>query len=54
MISFLAAWLTNKNINEIRREKAKQQLLQTMSEIGKKATKRGMTDDILNEILNEQ
>ena len=34
--------------------KAKKQLLKTMSEMGNKATEKGMTDEILNEILNEQ
>ena len=34
--------------------KAKKQLLKTMSEMGNKATERGLTDEILNEILNEQ
>ena len=34
--------------------KAKKKLLKTMSEVGNKATERGLTDEILNEILNEQ
>jgi hypothetical protein len=54
IVSFLSAWLTNKGMTEKKRQKAKEQLLQTMSVIGQKATERGMTDEILLEILNEQ
>lgn len=53
IVSFLSAWLTNKGLTDRRRQKAKEQLLQTMSTISQKAVERGMTDDILLEILNE-
>jgi hypothetical protein len=54
VVSFITAWLNNKTITEKKRLKAKEQLLQTMSSISQKATERGMTDDILFEILNEK
>ena len=54
IVSFLSAWLNNTSMTEKKRLKAKEQLLQTMSEMGQKATERGMTDEILNDLLNEQ
>ena len=54
IVSFLSVWLNNKSMTEKKRLKAKDQLLQTMSKMGQKATERGMTDEILNKILNEQ
>ena len=54
IVSFLSAWLNNTSMTEKKRLKAKEQLLQTMSKMGQKATERGMTDEILNDLLNEQ
>ena len=54
IVSFLSVWLNNKSMTEKKRLKAKEQLLQTMSKMGQKATERGLTDEILNDILNEQ
>lgn len=54
LLSFLTAWLDSKTMTDKKRQKAKDKLLQSMSAIGQKASERGMTDDILQEILNEQ
>jgi hypothetical protein len=54
LVSFLAAWLENKTVTDKKRQKAKAKLLQTMSSIGRNAAEKGLTDDILQDILNEQ
>lgn len=53
LVSFLAAWLDSKTMSEKKRQKAKDKLIQTMSSIGQKSTEKGMTDDILQDILND-
>jgi hypothetical protein len=54
LVSFLAAWLENKTVTDKKRQKAKAKLLQTMSSIGRNAAEKGLTDDILQDILNEE
>jgi hypothetical protein len=51
--AFVSSWINNKNTDEKRRLEAKQRLLKTINEIRQEATERGMTDDILNDILSE-
>jgi hypothetical protein len=48
--AFITSWL-NGNTDEKRRTKAKQRLLKTMNDIGQKATERGMTQEIFDDIL---
>ena len=50
--AFITSWLNTKNTDEKRRIKAKQRLLKTMNDIGQKATERGMTEEIFDDILN--
>lgn len=51
--AFVSSWINNKNTDEKRRLEAKQRLLKTINDIRQEAAERGMTDDILNDILNE-
>lgn len=50
--AFVCSWINNKNTDEKRRLKAKQRLLKTMNDMGQKATERGMTEEILKDILD--
>jgi hypothetical protein len=51
--SLVMNFLSSSNTEEKKRLKAKVKLLETMNDIGNKATERGMTDDILENLLNE-
>ena len=53
-VSILSAWLNSKTVSETRRYKDKLEMVKFMEELGRKATERGMTDEILQEILNEE
>lgn len=54
LTAFVSSFISNKNTDEKRRIEAKQRLLKTISDIRQEAAERGMTDEILNEILNEE
>jgi DNA-binding phage protein len=49
--AFVSSLINNKDTDEKRRLKAKQRLLKTMKGMGQKATERGMTEEILQDIL---
>ena len=49
--AFVSSWINNKDADEKRRLKAKQRLLKTREAIAQKATERGMTEPILQNIL---
>jgi hypothetical protein len=51
--SLVMNFLSSSNTEEKKKLKAKVKLLETMNDIGNKATQRGMTDDILENLLNE-
>jgi hypothetical protein len=51
--SLVMNFLSSSNTEGKKRLKAKVKLLETMNDIGNKATERGMTDDILENLLNE-
>lgn len=52
--AFITSWLNSKNADENRRMKAKQRLLKTMNDIGQKATERGITQEIFDDILSNE
>lgn len=54
LLSLITNFLKSSNPAEKKRLKAKVKLLKTMSEIGQKATERGLTDEILKQLLNEE
>jgi hypothetical protein len=49
--AFVSSWINNKDADDKRRLKAKQRLLKTRDSIAKEAAERGMTENILQEIL---
>ncbi len=50
-LSIMATYLNNRKNSEAERIKNIAKLRKTMADIGKKAAERGLTDDILKEIL---
>jgi hypothetical protein len=54
LLSFFTALLDSKTMTDKKRQKAKDKLLHTMAHIGQNASEKGLTDDILQNILNEQ
>ncbi len=51
--SILSAWLKSKTKTEEQRMESKKKMLKLMANISRKAEERGLTDEILQEILNE-
>jgi hypothetical protein len=48
---FVSSWINNKDADDKRRLKAKKRLLKTRDSIAQEAAERGMTENILQEIL---
>ena len=54
LLSLITNFLKSSNPIEKKLLKAKVNLLKTMSDMGQKATERGLTDEILEKLLNEE
>ena len=54
LLSLITNFLKSSNPIEKKRLKSKVNLLKTMSDIGQKATEKGLTDEILEKLLNEE
>ena len=52
--SLISTWLKSKTITEEQREENKLKMLTHMENMGRNAEARGLTDEILQEILNEE
>ncbi len=52
-VSIISAWLNLQSDAEKKRQKNTVKMLKFMSEISRKAEARGLTDEMLQEILNE-
>jgi hypothetical protein len=53
LYSLIVSWLVSPNIEEKKRIESKFRLLKLMNEVGQEAVSNGITEDILNDILNE-
>ena len=51
--AIISAWLDSQSNAEIKRQRNTAKMLKLMSEISRKAEAKGLTDEILQEILNE-
>ena len=54
LFSLITNFLKSSNPIEKKRLKSKVNLLKTMSDIGQKATEKGLTDEILEKLLHEE
>ena len=53
-VSVISAWLNSKTNPELKRKKDVEKMFKLMDKMSREAEKRGLTDEILQEILNEE